>query len=351
MKPYGILFLVLAVLSGCAAIENAAAMSPVAFSHLPGFANDQKDEALAAFLQSCNGAPPVANASAPFTPGAWKNACAAAKRVPLGDKEAAERFFTSYFRPYRVQSEEAHYTGYYVPVLQASLTRGGAYRYPAYAMPPEISASPSASYYDRAAIDGGALAGRGLELVWCNDPVMLFFAHVQGSATVQLPDGTLARLAFAGKNGREYHAIGRTLVESGALTPEEVSLHTIRDWLYAHPEEAAQVMQTNPSYIFFTLEKKTGAVRGAHGTPLTPGRSLAVDAAYIPLGLPLYISTQLQGAPYNRIVIAADTGSAIKGAARGDIFFGYGKQAEDAAGTMNAGGELYLLLPKDVSHE
>lgn len=342
---------VIMLLGGCMGQKDAVSLSPFSFEQLPGFADDAHAEALALFLQSCALRVPVASqgfASFAVSPAAWYAACREAAQVPPGDNPAAAQFFRTHFTPYRVTGAEAHFTGYYVPVLRASRVKEGAYRYPAYAMPPELkNGTATKPYTDRAAIDGGALAGRGLELLWCDDPVMLFFAHVQGSATVELPDGSHVRLAFAGKNGQPYHAIGKTLIKRGELAKENVSLQTIRDWLYAHPDRAAEVMQTNPSYIFFSLDESAGSVRGSHGSALAPGRSLAVDTRYIPLGLPLYISTTAaDGMPLQRMMLAADTGSAIKGAARGDIFFGYGAEAEVQAGAMNAGGEMYLLLPK-----
>lgn len=338
MKTRGVWLMVLTVLTGCAASGDAFSLTRVRFEDIPGADAENYAEALAAFRNACDGKPPAASAAVPeFSAAAWKTACARAASVtPM----QARDFFLSRFAPYRIDGVSAHFTGYYVPLLRASRTRGGSYQYPAYALPPDPAA------FDRAAIDGGALAGRGLELLWCDDPVMLFFAHVQGSATVQLTDGKKIRLAFAGKNGLPYHAIGKTLIERGELTKENVSLQTIRDWLYAHPAEAADVMHTNPSYIFFSLDENAPDVRGSHGTALTPGRSLAVDPAYVPLGLPVYISTTVQNAPYRRIVLAQDTGSAIKGAGRGDIFFGYGEEAEHKAGAMNACGEMYLLIPQ-----
>lgn len=345
------------LLSGCAADKTTVALTPATFEALPAFAQDNHSEALAALLNACGaglkgnlaqyaGAPDVTSA-------AWLSACARARNVPAHDSHAAQQFFRRHFQPYRVDGAQGHFTGYYVPLLHASRQRIGAFQHPAYALPPELkNGTANTPYFDRAAIESGALAGRGLELLWFNDPVMLFFAHVQGSATVQLTDGRTVRLVFAGKNGLPYHAIGKTLVQHGALAQDAVSMQSIRDWLYAHPTEAAAVMQSNPSFIFFALDEKAADVRGSHGTPLMAGRSLAVDHHFIPLGIPLYVATRsAQGTPLNRLMMAQDTGSAIKGAARGDIFFGYGEEAEHLAGAMNAQGELFVLLPKDGADE
>lgn len=356
MRRAGVWLMVI-LLSGCAADKASVALTPVAFEALPAFAQDNHSEALSALLHACDVALKgslAQYAGAPeFSHRAWQSACAQARIIPARDPHAAQQFFRRHFQPYRVEGAQGHFTGYYVPVLHASRQRVGTFQHPAYALPPELkNRTASTPYFDRAAIEGGALAGRGLELLWFNDPVMLFFAHIQGSATVQLTDGTTVRLVFAGKNGLPYHAIGKTLVQRGALRQDEVSMQSIRDWLYAHPDEAAAVMQSNPSFIFFALDEKAADVRGSHGTPLMAGRSLAVDNHFIPLGMPLYVATtSAQGAPLNRLMMAQDTGSAIKGAARGDIFFGYGEEAERQAGAMNAQGELFVLLPKDGADE
>ncbi len=320
--------------------------SPARFDELPGFYTDDHVAALSAFKTACNGKAPTPLQEAPFPVEDWRRACAAAQNVKQENAKAALAFFTRHFVPYRIASP-GHFTGYYVPVLKGSLKKQGAFVHPVYAMPPEYSTAGSAgNVSDRKAIDAGALSGKGLEILWCDDPVMLFFAHVQGSASVMLTDGRFARLSFAGKNGLPYHAIGKTLVEKGELKKEDVSLQTIRDWLYAHSAQAADIMHTNPSYIFFTLEKVDAPVRGSQGTPLTAERSLAVDPAYTPFGLPLFLDTMVRGAAYQRLVMAQDTGSAIKGPGRGDVFFGYGDAAEHLAGDMNASGTLYLLIPK-----
>lgn len=338
--------MLLLLLAGCAAGQkDAVSLAAVDFDRLPGFSGDNHAEALYALQKSCAARrvpAPATGFSPPVAVDAetWHALCRAAS---IAKEATAQEFFRRYFTPYRVTGAEGKFTGYYVPLLHASRRREGKFRHPIYGPPPAGEALP-----DRAAIDGGALAGRGLELLWCDDPVMLFFAHVQGSATVALPDGSRVRLAFAGKNGLPYHAIGKTLVERGALAQADVSLQSIREWLYAHPEQAASVMRSNPSYIFFALDEQGREARGSHGSPLVPGRSLAVDARYIPLGLPLYLATFApDGSPLRRTVVAQDTGSAIVGAARGDLFFGYGEKAEIDAGKMNAAGTLYLLLPKD----
>lgn len=264
-------------------------------------------------------------------------------------------------------------TGYYEPLLTGARTPDARHRVPLYRPPPDLVAVDLAAfaadlagrrvtgrveagrlvpYSDRAAIDAGALAGRDLELLWVDDPVAAFFLHIQGSGRVRLPDGSLIRVGYAGQNGRPYRAIGRDLIELGALTPETVSLQTIRTWLLANPGAAPAVMQKNPSFVFF---RDLGPVDdgegppGAQGAPLTPGRSLAVDTAHVALGTPVWLDTTAPWpdgpGPLRRLLVAQDTGGAIKGALRGDVFFGAGEDAEHTAGHMRSPGRWWVLLP------
>jgi membrane-bound lytic murein transglycosylase A len=296
----------------------------------------------------------------------WLGPCRAAKGLAPGD---ARQFFEAWFRPWSVSDRGAEtglFTGYYEPLLHGSLTPGGAYIYPLYAKPDDmitvdlgdfaqdlegrkitgqIQGGSFVPYHDRAAIDAGALADRDLEIVWVDDPVGAFFLHVQGSGRVQLADGSELRVGYAGQNGHAYFAIGRELVARGALTKDEVSLQSIREWLAAHPGEASGVMDMNASYVFFDVLEGPGPI-GSQGVPLTPERSLAVDRDFIAMGLPVWLDTTLpDGAPYRRLMVAQDTGGAIDGPVRGDVFFGAGPRAEDLAGHMRQQGRVWLLLP------
>ena len=205
---------------------------------------------------------------------------------------------------------------------------------------------------DRDAIMGGALAGRGLELAWVDDPADAFFLQVQGSGRVKLEDGRVLRLGYAGWNGHAYYAIGRALVESGALTRENASMQSIRAWMeQAGPEAAAVLMARNPSYVFFRilpgLPLGTGPV-GTLGAPLTPGRSVAVDRTKLPLGLPVWVAGRdpLDGGALRRLAVAQDTGGAIRGLARADLFTGWGEAAAARAGRMREDAAMFLLLPR-----
>jgi membrane-bound lytic murein transglycosylase A len=208
-------------------------------------------------------------------------------------------------------------------------------------------------YYSHQEIDQGALAERGFELLYVDDPVDAFFLHIQGSGRVFLDDGTEIRVGYAGKNGRPYVAIGRVLADRGEIPLEQVSLQSIRAWLAANPDRAKEVMYRNPSFIFFQQIEGEGPI-GAQGTVLTPSRSIAVDTRLLPLGVPLFVDTVWpagtdQGLPMRRLMIAQDTGGAIRGPVRGDIYWGSGDIAGDFAGAMKSQGRYYLLLPVTVA--
>ena len=359
-------------------------LAPASFADLPGWDDDAHGEALAAFERSCAalGKRPADAALGPAVAGIaadWQRACAAAVVVSAGDA-AARDFFETWFQPYRMvvgsEEQEGLFTGYYEPLLQGSRTQGGRYRHPLYGRPPDLVSVDLGSfdatlagkrvagrveggklvpYADRAAIDAGALEGRDLELLWVDDPVALFFLHIQGSGQVQLASGERLRVGYADQNGRAYRAIGRDLVEAGELAPEEVSLQTIRAWLRAHPDRASTLMAKNPSYIFFRdLGPAAGTLGppGAQGVPLTPLRSIAVDGRAVAYGTPIWLDTTAPfpdgERPMRRLVVAQDTGGAIKGPVRGDLFWGAGELAEYGAGHMKHPGRWYILLPKAV---
>jgi len=288
-------------------------------------------EAVPALLQSCR------------RPGVLPDTlCTEAARLPPGDQGAARRFFTSWFRS--DNSETGLITGYYEPELTGSLSRSATARFPLYRPPPDRTR------YDRAAIDAGALAGRGLELLWLDDPVDAFFLHVQGAGRVVLRDGSVVRVGYAGDNGRAYVPIGRLLVQRGAIPRDQVSMQAIRAWLTRDTARGAALMRENPRYIFFRRIEGVpaqGGPVGAMGVPLTPGRSIAVDTRTVPLGSVLWLETTdpIDGSPIRRIVLAQDRGAAITGAGRADLFWGWGAEAGRRAGAMQAQGRLTLLQP------
>ncbi len=353
------------------------------FADLVGWREDDHGAALTAFRRSCTRlaaggwtADGVAGIAVSATD--WQPVCAAAAQT-AADGPAARAFFETWFSPHRVSDRgdpRGLFTGYYEAELRGAWRPDTRYRTPIYGRPPGLVTADLGRFNEewtgrtiagriadgrlvpmptRAEIDAGALAGRGLELLWVDDPVDAFFLHVQGSGRVVMADGRVVRLAYAAPNGRPYVSIGRRLIDMGALRREDVSMQTIRAWLAAHPHQAASVMAANPSFVFFRLvetdDPASGPV-GAQGVPLTPGRSLAVDRRFIPLGVPVWLDTADPIAPQRplrRLVIAQDTGSAIRGAVRGDLFWGFGAAAAERAGTMKAPGSVTVLLPKSTS--
>ena len=288
----------------------------------------------------------------------------------------ARAFFEAEFAPFEVEpaSGGGFFTGYYEPEVEGSLAATSRFAVPLYRVPPDLTeigpgrrpAGLDASlrfarktttgmeeFPDRAVIMAGCLAGRGLELVYIADPVDAFFIHIQGAARIRLTDGRIMRITYAAKTGHPYTAIGRTLIKMGALEPGDVTMQTIRVWLAAHPGQAGAVMATNRSYVFFretTVDDPGLGPIAAAKVPLSAGRSLAIDRLLHSFHEPVWIDTTLpDGAPYRRLMIAQDTGSAIVGPARGDIFFGSGEAAGRVAGAMRCPGRLVALVAKGAT--
>lgn len=350
-------------------------LTPVSFADIPGWKASDANAALAAFKRSCAAmmkkpaAAQMGGARYAGTVGDWRNVCADAGRA-----NNARAFFESDFTPVEVSAgrlKEGLFTGYYEPQLRGSRTNHGKYQTPVYGLPDDLISVDLGSflpelkgehisgrldrnalvpYATRAEIDAKG-AGHALVLFYCDDPVAVFFMHIQGSGRVVLDDGSIMRVAYAGQNGHPYTPIGRTLIHKGALTKDDVSMQSIRDWLKKNPKEAREVMETDASYVFFREEPVGDPKLGSTGTenvPLTPGASLAVDLRLHPLGAPFFIASD-ETDPGDRLLIAQDTGGAIRGPVRGDVFWGFGQKAEDIAGKMKAQGKFYVLLPKPVA--
>ncbi|MBI1260233.1 MAG: murein transglycosylase [Rhizobiales bacterium] len=349
--------------------SRAVAMSDVhvvSFHDLPGWANDNQGEALSAFQRSCQRITRL-NPTAPLDKkiGAdslygraadWMQACNASAHVAPG-ADAARIFFEAYFTPVRFSpaSGKGLFTGYYEPEMKGALTRHGPYQTPVLTPPPGFKSGDILP--TRSQIEAGALSGKSSVLVWLADPVDAFFLHVQGSGRVALAKGGTMRLAFAGKNGQPYTSIGKVLIDQGALKREKVSMQTIRAWLNAHPDQIMSILHQNASYIFFRElheSNDTLGPLGAEGINLTPGRSLAVDRSLHPLGVPLWLNAthpamEAGDKPLQRLMIAQDTGTAIRGLQRGDVFWGTGDEAAHIAGHMKSEGELFALLPRALA--
>ena len=352
-------------------------LQPATFADLPGWQTDDHLSALKTFLKSCDkvikgipGAPANDAATA-----ALANACRAAAAIKSPTKASAKAFFEARFVPNRVVHKNSNglLTGYYEPVLEGSRTKEGRFQTPIYRRPPDLmnvvaetqraaksdglthvrkTDAGTTPYFTRAEIEQGALADKGLELLYLQDPVDVFFMHIQGSGRIKLTDGTTARINYDGKNGHPYSSIGRYLTEKGVFDANRVSMQALCKWLRADSERGKKVMWQNASFIFF--RELDGAAAdgplGALKVALTPGRSLAVDPAYTALGSPVYVSSPTlkhatKGGGFNRLMIAQDVGSAIKGPERGDIYFGSGDKAGRFAGVTKHPGNFFVLIP------
>ncbi len=347
----------------------APLFTPSTFAALPNWTNDDLREAWPAFMSSCNVLSKQAN---------WSAVCAAAKQIDAKDQAAIRQYFEANFIPNLVRAADGAdtglITGYYEPLLRGSRTRGGPYQTPLFKVPDDLITIDLASLYPE--LKGMRLRGKlvgkkvvpyasradieaaeanGNQLLWVDDAVEAFFLQVQGSGRVQLDDGReTVRVAYADQNGHPYKSIGRWLVEKGELTLPQASAQGIKAWIAANPTRQQELFNANPSYVFFKEERlpdPSVGPKGAQGVPLTPGRSVAIDAHYLPLGAPIFLSTTEANSevPMQRLVIGQDTGGAIRGAIRADFFFGFGGQAAENAGRMKQRGMVWVLLPKAAS--
>ena len=301
----------------------------------------------------------------------WQPFCQALLEHP----ERISSLIETHLKPIElVGPNEGMFTGYYEPELKGSFQRDDVYNTPIFKRPDNLVTAKLEDFYsnipddmtrrdlvgrlegqrfipyhNRAEIIAGALA-EGSELLWVDNPIDAFFLQIQGSGRVRLPNGEIIYVGYAGKNGKPYTAIGRVLLDEGKLSEDNVSLSTIRDWLENNPEEQNRILNANESFVFFT-EREDGPY-GAQGVLLTPHRSLAVDTQFIPLGVPVYVSTKLTGdnhKSFDRLMVAQDIGGAIKGKVRGDIFFGHSEEAKHLAGWQQEPGRLFAFVPKTVS--
>ncbi|KQN07248.1 murein transglycosylase A [Sphingomonas sp. Leaf25] len=340
-----------------AAAAGVVAGPPVATLPIIG---DTAARALSAFRTSC---PSLVRRTDPtgLTRGAdWQPACDAARAT---DPANARAFFARWFETVQVGDGKAFATGYYEPEIHGARTRRSGYETPIYGVPADlievdlglfstdlkakrirgrVDGSKFVPYYDRTAIEEGALAGRGLEIGWAADPVEIFFLQVQGSGRLLLPDGGVMRIGYAGQNGRDYTGIGKLMKDRGLLAPGQSSMQGIMAWLRANPEEGRAIMRENKSFVFFRELTGPGPL-GAMGLPVVGQGSAAVDVKFVPLGAPVFLSMDRTDA--TGLWIAQDTGGAIKGANRFDTFWGAGDEARAIAGGMSARGTAFLLLP------
>jgi membrane-bound lytic murein transglycosylase A len=386
IRRCGVLFAVAALaLAACEREEEPPGIAMPTLTRsdvagLPGWSGDDLAQALPAWRRSCGrllekpAAAPVGPTVIAGSAGDWQPLCRELLSLPAADA-AVRRFVIDNFTAWRVADGDAAtgvFTGYYEPELRGARARGGAFRVPLYRMPPDhvrvdlgrfdgelagrsivgrVVDGRLVPYHRRGDIDGGALVGAGSELMWVDDPLDVFILHVQGSGVVVLPDGTRQRVGYAGNNGHRYASLGRWLIDHEELEPHEASWQGIRGWMQQHPERVPDLLAVNPRYIFFREIDGDGPI-GASGVALTPERSLAVDLRYLPLDVPLWLdaANPEKDAPrLRRLMIAQDTGSAIRGVVRGDFYWGSGEAALAKAGRMKSDGGYWLLLPKALA--
>ena len=345
----------------------APALQPAAWESVSGWREDDPAQAWEAFRQSCN----VLQKRA-----AWQEACAAAAALPATDGAALRAFFERHFTPWQATNPDGGsdglVTGYYEPLLAGSRAPGKRYAHPLYGVPDDMISVDLAGiypelknlrlrgrlqgnrlvpYYTRAEIDNGAASLKGRELLWVEDAVELFFLQIQGSGRVRLENGEMVRVGYADQNGHPYRSIGKALVERGDLPLEKASMQGIKEWGRQNPAKLPELLNHNASYVFFReLPDNGGGPLGALGVPLSAGRSIAVDPRFIPLGAPVFLATTWPNSakPLQRLMLAQDTGGAIRGVVRADFFWGFGHEAGKQAGAMKQGGKMWVLLPKGM---
>jgi membrane-bound lytic murein transglycosylase A len=378
---------VLVVLGGCAVPPTPppgvapgapphAQFVPSSFARMPGWSNDRLEDAWPAFRVGC-----AALLARVRTQPLWQQPCKAADAVDEHDAGAVRRYFESHFTPYRVRSsdgtERGLVTGYYEPLLHGSRTYAPGYTVPLYAPPDDLLVVELADlypelkgkrvrgrldgrrvvpYWPRADIDSGKANLAGKALVYVTDALDAFFLQIRGSGRVDLAEGGTMRVGYADQNGQPFRSVARVLIERGELTLDEASMQRIRRWGSEHPDRLPALLDENPSYVFFrevppplpgSLEARIDGPIGSLGVPLLAGRAIAVDPRAIPLGTPVFLDTTepLSDAALRRLVMAQDTGGAIRGPIRADFFWGFGAEAGEQAGRMRQQGEMWILWP------
>jgi membrane-bound lytic murein transglycosylase A len=340
------------------------ALVPVAWNEVEGWGEDDPSLALGAFLKSCG---PLR-----LRP-QWQAACTEAATLDSLSAAQVRAFFERRFTPHRVQKPEGDLvglaTGYYVPDLRGSRQPSPAYPWPLYRRPDDLlvidlrEVYPDLGnyrlrgrlderrvrpYWDRAAIEGEGRPLAGQELFWVDDPVELFFLQIQGSGRILFEDGSRVMVNYAEQNGHPYRSVSKWLIDNGAMTRDQMSMQNIKAWARDHPAKVNDLLNTNPSYVFFReLPGDVDSPPGALGVPLTSGRSVAIDPRYTPLGAPVFLATTWPNSdrPLYRLMMAQDTGGAIKGPVRADFFWGLGDTAGAQAGRMKSPLRMWVLLP------
>ena len=338
--------------------ENYLTLTAVDYSDLDGWGNDNLTEALPALQKSCERIITLPETrSMGFDGGAgrvsdWYAPCRVILHLPPNDSEVIREALEQWFQPYRAaagQQPKGLFTGYYQAEMMGSRRQSAYYNVPLYARPAGLPLDPAKSgkpYLTRAEIEKGGLKGKTEVLLWVNDPIDAHILQIQGSGRIRLDDGSVVHVGFDGSNGHPFLGLGRILIDSGKLEKGAVTMQAVKEWLKAHPDEAPALMAKNNRYVFFRLIKGDGPI-GAQGVALTAKRSLAVDPAFIAYGTPIWLkTTDPDGGKLTRLMVAQDTGAAIKGPVRGDYYWGSGEEAFEMAGRMKSSGVYYLLLPR-----
>ncbi len=358
--------LLLFLFAGCCTAPKAPpAPRAVSWSELPNWDKNELLPSWKSFEKSC---------SILQRRSSWAEVCKQAVGLKDPDEKSVRSFFMDNFTPYELSnadgSDEGLITGYYEPVIRGSLKPGSRYRYPVYGVPknlisvdlselyPELShmhlkgrvvGNRLVPYYSRAQIAGEPHLLQGDEILWADDAIDLFFLQIQGSGRVMLPDGDMVRIGYADQNGYPYRSIGKVLVERGELSLSQASMEGIKAWGRSHPDKLAALLDENPSYVFFRFLKNSEEnPPGSLGVPLSPGLSIAVDTRAIELGAPVYLSSTWPESekPFERLMLAQDTGGAIRGKVRADVYWGSGRKAGELAGKTRQRGRLWVLLPR-----
>jgi len=347
-------------------IPDYSLLRSATWEDLAGIEQDNLTMAWPAWLQSC---------SALKTKPAWQNVCDLATNLKNPSVGAVQNYFKQHFNVYRTTnadgSDTGMITGYYEPLLKGSLVKTDTYRYPLYRQPGDLITVDLSSiypelankrlrgrvvgnklipYYSRGEIESEQSPLQGNELLWVDDNIDLFFLQIQGSGLVQLENGEQIHVGYADQNGQAYQSIGRLLIQSGELTSDKASMQGIKNWALAHPDKLRDLLNSNPSYVFFReLPAGLPGPLGALGVPILGERAVAVDPRFVPLGAPIFLATTYPNTskPLNRLMMAQDTGGAIKGGVRADFFWGFGPDATRQAGSMKQKGKIWVLLPKE----
>jgi membrane-bound lytic murein transglycosylase A len=363
-----------------AAVPARPTFTPVTWSELPGWTADRVDAAWPAFRIGCR-----ALLADPRTQPLWQAPCAASEQVDAANPIDVRNFFETHFSPYRIAAADGKdtglVTGYFEPLQKGSRERTAPFTVPLYAPPddlltvdlselyPElkdkrvrgrVDGRKVVPYWTRAGIERGDAPVAGKALVYVGDPVEAFFLEIQGSGRIELADGSVMRVGYADQNGHPFRSVARVLIDRGELPPERASMQGIIAWAKAHPDQLRALLDENPSYVFFrevpaptpgSLDAQIDGPIGTLGVPLAAQRAIAVDPRAIPLGAPVFLATTmpLSTAPLQRLVLAQDTGGAIRGAVRADYFWGFGPAAGREAGRMRQEGRMWLLWPKDAA--